>query len=109
MLKYDNIFPDVKTLINAAYFDIHETTSLIQIGVFRQSLIFTALFFKLNSCFNCSIAIDAFALDAIAHEYRFTVVYNIQSYLNNNTIRLITKTSSSLALTSLQNIFAAFN
>jgi NADH:ubiquinone oxidoreductase subunit C len=55
------------------------------------------------------MAIDVFAIDCIENEYRFTIIYNIQSYLSNSSIKIVTKTSNNLPLISLQNLYAAFN
>lgn len=96
------------TIINA-YNDVCENLNLINITSYRNCLLETMTFFKLSSVYNCDSAIDALAIDSIENEYRFTIIYNIQSSSLNYTLRLITKTKDGLALLSVQNIYPAFN
>jgi NADH:ubiquinone oxidoreductase subunit C len=96
------------TIINA-YNDVCEDLNLISITSYRNCLLETMTFFKLSSVYNCDSAIDALAIDSIENEYRFTIIYNIQSSSLNYSLRLITKTKDGLALLSVQNIYPAFN
>jgi NADH:ubiquinone oxidoreductase subunit C len=91
------------------YDDKCEFSSLLNIAVYRTSFFENATFFKLSSIYNCDIAVDALAIDSIENEYRFTVIYNIQSSLFNFGLRLSTKTKDGLAMISLQTIYPAFN
>lgn len=97
-----------KMILNI-YNDTYENSSLLNIVAYRNCILEVATFFKLSSIYSCDSAVDALVIDTIENEYRFTVIYNIQSSSLNYGLRLITKTKDGLALSSLQNLYPAFN
>ena len=104
----DTTFKISNIIINA-YNESHENSNLINVTSYRNCMLETATFFKLSSIYNCDIAIDTLAIDNIKNEYRFTVIYILQSSLFNYSLWITTKTKDGLALLSLQNIYPAFN
>jgi hypothetical protein len=105
-LMHDLSF-NFKEAIMAGFNDSGE--AFLSFIVFRQSLLEAATFFKLSSIYNCDSAVDIFVLDQLENEYRFTIIYSLQSSIGNYTTNLITKTKDGLAIVSLQSIFPGFN
>jgi len=98
--------------IHADVSDCSLNTELVidlSISVPRNSLVSLATYLKLSSNLNYDMAVDAFAIDSPQNRYRFTILYLLQSSLNNNRIMIITKSTDNYAVLSLQNIFPAFN
>ena len=104
----DNIQHQISNLFINSFYDINEF-STCSISVYRQNLVKIATFIKLNSYVECNMAIDAFVVDNAENEFRFTVIYLLQSTSQNHSIRVITKTNSYLAILSIQSIYSAFN
>jgi hypothetical protein len=104
----NTIFNHNKAIIGV-YDDESEVNGLINIISYRNSIISIATFCKLSSIFNYDSAIDAYAVDRIEDEYRFTISYNIQSSTNNIRCQLVTKTKDGLAIISMQDLYPAFN
>lgn len=104
----ENFQLQIPNLIVNSYYDFQEP-SVYSIAIYRQNIIKTATYLKLNSQLNYEMAIDAFAVDNIENEFRFTITYILQSTSQNTCTRLILKTNTNLALLSLQNLFPAFN
>jgi NADH:ubiquinone oxidoreductase subunit C len=77
--------------------------------VHRGCTLEAATWLKLGSVFSYDIAVDAFAVDNLDSEYRFTITYILQSSLYNTSVRLETKTKDGLVLSSIQGLYPAFN
>jgi NADH-quinone oxidoreductase subunit C len=92
----------------SSYTDIIES-STYHITTYRQTILEAATILKLSSILNCNIAIDALVIDNVNHEYRFTVIYLLQSSVGNVVYRLSTKVTDFMSLLSLQSIFPGFN
>jgi NADH:ubiquinone oxidoreductase subunit C len=75
----------------------------------RQSTIELATYLKLSSLFKFNNPIDCHAIDKIDDKFRFTIIYNIQSFNSNSRAQIVTKTNDLLPLISLQGIYSAFN
>jgi NADH:ubiquinone oxidoreductase subunit C len=99
----------LKSNVISVFTDQYSVESKTHLVVYRQNLQLISMYFKLNSVFNLNSIIDAFSVDCIENNFRFTVFYQIQSYINNTQVSLITKTKDSLSLFSLSNIFPALN
>lgn len=94
-------------VITAAFMSTQDTTlSLIS---YRETTLETATYLKLSSIFKIHSPIDCHVVDRVEDKFRFTLIYNLQSFNNNSRIQLITKTNDLLPLVSLQGIFPAFN
>ena len=104
----NTIFNHNKAIIGV-YDEESEVNGLINIVSYHNSIISIATFCKLSSIFNYDSAIDAYAVDRIEDEYRFTISYNIQSSTNNIRCQLVTKTKDGLAIISMQDLYPAFN
>jgi len=95
--------------ILSSYDDLIEAESLTHVATYRQNMVEIVTFLRLSSVYNCDMAIDAFVVDCLENEYRFTVFYSVQSSINNVGFRLETKSTENLFLVSLQDIYPAFN
>jgi len=115
------IFPhelDIKSLNNIiepslpglalASFINNNDTSLTVIS-YRQTTLELGTYLKLSSVFKINSPIDCHVIDRVEDKFRFTVVYNLQSFNNNTRLQIVTKTNDLLPLVSLQSIFPAFN
>lgn len=110
IIKNQNkIFSNLVGIVYLSYLDVYENKNLLHIGAYRQTMQEAATFFKLSSIFNCESAIEALAIDCLENEFRFTILYNIQSIIGNINVRIITKSADGLALISLQHIYPGFN
>jgi NADH:ubiquinone oxidoreductase subunit C len=107
MIFHSDILNSLQNMIVAVYEDIYEGHP--HIAIYRTASVEVAVFLKLSSYFTCNMAVDAFTIDTVENLYRFTVVYNLQSIAQNYSIRLVLKTTDSLAVLSLQSIYPAFN
>ena len=94
------VLTSLSGLVVASYIDPYESSSLIHTAAYRQSTVELSTVLKLSSMFNYNIIIDALVIDCLEHEFRFTVIYSLQSSMTNTSIRVETKASNSLALLS---------
>lgn len=76
---------------------------------YRQATLELATYLKLSSVFKANSPIDCHVVDRIEDKYRFTVIYNVQSFNNNARVQIVTKTNDILPLISLQGVYPAFN
>lgn len=83
----------------------HETNVVIH----RNSILEILTYLKLSSVWNINYAIDLIVLDCIENEFRFTLIYIMQTFTGNNTIKIISKTNESLSIESSEIIFYAFS
>ncbi len=81
----------------------------ITLAAYRQATLELATYLKLSSIFKANSPIDCHVVDRIEDKFRFTVIYNIQSFNSNTRMQLITKTNDVLPLISLQSVYPAFN
>ena len=93
----------------ASFKDSSEENCHISLATFRQNTLEISTYFKLSSVWVIDNAVDAFVIDRLENEFRFTVVYQLQSTIFNYSLRLITKSKDGFALISLQSVFPAFN
>jgi NADH:ubiquinone oxidoreductase subunit C len=100
------VVPAFTGVLTSGY--ITEDGTLVFI-VYRQSTIELATYLKLSSLFKFNNPIDCHVTDKIDDKFRFTVVYNIQSFNGNSRAQVVTKTNDLLPLISLQGIYPAFN
>lgn len=101
-----NYFEDaLPGAVVASYINLNS----ISLVAFRQHTHPLALFLKLHSALIVSNAVDCYAVDNIDCMWRFTVKYVIQSPAGNFNFDLITKTTETQPLVSLQGVFPAFN
>jgi len=105
----DALLSSISNTVVASYTDIYEPLSLLHISAYRSSIVELSTYLKLSSTFNLDMALDAFAIDVLEHEFRFTVVYQIQSSVNNQCVRIVTKLYDGLALGSIQELFPGLN
>jgi NADH:ubiquinone oxidoreductase subunit C len=98
----------LSNLIITSYLDSHNE-SLITVVTLHTDILKTAVFFKLSSINNYTMAVDLFAIDNIKDEFRFTIIYLIRNINQNFFLRLITKVSLFKAVLSLSSIFPAFD
>ncbi len=89
--------------------DTFEPAGLTNIVSYRNSTTSIATLCKLSSVLNYHSAVDAYIVDNLENEYRFTVFYTLQSGVDNTLCRLITKTKEGYALISITDLFPAFN
>jgi NADH:ubiquinone oxidoreductase subunit C len=106
---FKQIIPGLQGVLVASYEDLVEPQEVTHVVTSRDALEVVATFTKLSSALSYSIAVDAFAVDRLSDEYRFTVTYILQSLQYNNSVRLETKVKDGHALVSLQGIYPAFN
>lgn len=99
--------PLTSSIVNI-YLDLYNTQSL-NITCYRQSLFLVCLFLKLSTslCFNT--VTDLIVVDSLVNDSRYTVIYYLNSYINNNNLALITKISTNVSLLSLEFIFPSLN
>ena len=76
---------------------------------YRPATLELATYLKLSSIFKANSPVDCHVIDRIEDKFRFTVVYNIQSFNANTRMQIVTKTNDVLPLVSLQGIYPAFN
>jgi NADH:ubiquinone oxidoreductase subunit C len=107
----ENYSQQISNLFINSFHDSSDSSdnSIYSLSVYRQNAIKVATYFKLNSQLNCDMAVDAFSIDNLENEFRFTTIYLLQSTNQNFSVRLILKTNNSFALLSLQGVFPAFN
>ena len=76
---------------------------------YRQTTLELATYLKLSSLFKANSPIDSHVVDRIEDKFRFTVIYNLQSFQGNTRMQIVTKTNDLLPLISLQGVYPAFN
>lgn len=76
---------------------------------YRQTALELATYLKLSSLFKANSPIDSHVVDRIEDKFRFTVIYNLQSFQGNTRMQIVTKTNDLLPLISLQGVYPAFN
>jgi len=103
------IFSTLPSLIINTFIDKHEVSSQIAVTCYRHSTLELATFLKLSSLFAYNNVIDAFVVDSLENEFRYTVVYLLQSTIFNTGVRVYIKTKDGLALFSWQGIYPGFN
>lgn len=93
--------------------DLHTSHDLATITAnsFRSSAVETSTLFKLHPEFLFNLPVDIITIDVpeFEQEFRFCLVYVFRGLAKNQTFLLITKTSETLPVLSLQGIFPAFN
>ncbi len=94
-------------LVVTSHININDTT--INFTAHRQTTLELATYMKLSSVFKMNSPIDCHVVDRIEDKFRFTVIYNVQSFNNNTRLQITTKTNDLLPLVSLQSIYPAFN
>lgn len=82
---------------------------VITFSSYRQATLELATYLKLSSVFKANSPIDCHVVDRIEDKFRFTVIYNVQSFNSNTRMQIITKTNDVLPLISLQSVYPAFN
>lgn len=92
-------------LVHSAYGDDSSNNFV----VYRQHAQELATFLKLHSACSVDTAVDCFATDSLESKFRFTITYALQSSQGNSSYSIITRTTETLALMSLQAVFPAFN
>lgn len=103
-----SIFTVIRPIVNA-YTSPQNGYELINVTSHLSTVVNIATFFKLISVYSCDMAIYAMVVDSIENEYRFTVIYSLQSISLNYSLNLITKTKDGLAMLSMQGLYPAFN
>lgn len=101
------IEPALTGLVVAGYINNNDTT--LNIITHRQTTLEIATYLKLSSIFKMNSPIDCHVVDRIEDKFRFTVIYNMQSFNSNTRLQIVTKTNDLLPLVSLQSIFPAYN
>ena len=81
----------------------------ITFTAYRQAALELATYLKLSSIFKANSPIDCHVVDRIEDKFRFTVIYNVQSFNNNARMQIVTKTNDVLPMMSLQGVYPAFN
>jgi NADH:ubiquinone oxidoreductase subunit C len=89
--------------------DEQDQLSTISVAVYRENLLKLMTFFKLSSSYNATMSVDIVAVDTINTEFRFSLIYILQSPNQNYQIQIITKTNNTLPILSSQEIYSAFN
>lgn len=84
-------------------------TGLVILSTYRQSTLEVGTYVKLSCLFTASSLVDCYVTDRISDEYRFTIMYTIQSLHQGLVVQIITKTSDLLPIISLQSIYPALN
>ena len=107
LLNY-TLIQNIKGVTINSYFDIHEFKN-IHFIVYRPTVVEILTFLKLSSIFRLNNAIDIQAIDQINSEFRFTLIYKLQSTFGNYSANIVTKATDILALASAQSVFPAFN
>lgn len=103
----DILEPALPGLVAASFINTNDTT--LNIVSHRQTTLELATYLKLSSIFKMNSPIDCHVVDRIEDKFRFTVIYNMQSFNGNTRSILVTKTNDLLPLVSLQSIFPAYN
>ena len=81
----------------------------ISFVTYRQTMLELGTYLKLSSVFKANSPIDCHVVDSIEDRFRFTIIYNIQSFSNNSRLQLVSTTDTVLPLVSLQSLYPAFN
>lgn len=116
-MNVDQLYTDVKALHNvispaldglviSSHISNDHTITLTS---YRQTTLELATYLKLSSIFKVNSPIDCHVVDRIEDKFRFTIIYNMQSFNSNTQVQLITKTNDILPLVSLQGVYPAFN
>lgn len=100
------VFPALKGLVISSHVSNDQTIIFM---AYRQTTSALATYLKLSSIFKINNPIDCHVLDTVKDKFRFTVIYNIQSFSNNTRVQIVTRTNEVLPLVSLQALYPAFN
>ncbi len=109
-LEFNNFQEALKGISIAAFEDKGVGSSeLINLVSYRQHSLELATFMKLYISLACDTAIDCVIIDSLDSEYRFTLIYLIQSTAGNVGYNIVTKTDDLFPAVSLQGIYPALN
>lgn len=100
------VSPALNGLVISSYIS---NEHVITFSSYRQATLELATYLKLSSIFKANSPIDCHVVDRIEDKFRFTVIYNVQSFNSNTRMQIITKTNDILPLISLQSVYPAFN
>jgi len=101
------VAPALSGVVISAYMGTNDET--IVFVTYRQSSLQLATYLKLSSVFKANSPIDCHVVDKVDDKFRFTIIYNVQSFNSNTRVQLVCKTNDILPLVSLQGIYPAFN
>jgi NADH:ubiquinone oxidoreductase subunit C len=107
----NNVLNDITTsaLKGLVVCGVRADDATLHFTTYRNSTLELATYLKLSPLFKADNPVDCHVVDRIEDEFRFTVIYNIQSFKGNVRFQIVTKTNDLLPLMSLQSVYPAFN
>jgi NADH:ubiquinone oxidoreductase subunit C len=100
------LFPALNGLVVSSHIS---SDHVLSFAAYRQTTLELATYLKLSSIFKANSPVDCHVVDTIEDKFRFTIIYNVQSFNCNTRMQVITKTNDVLPLISLQGVYPAFN